>query len=156
IAPDVTADVITMAKSLGGGLPIGACIARGATAGALQPGDHGSTFGGNPVCSAAALAVLDVIEKDELLLASRERGAQLVRALRDPLIDHVRGLGLWRAMVLRRPVAKQLEATAREHGALVNAVSESVVRLAPPLVITADEVEEGAARIRRACAEVAG
>lgn len=154
IAPDVSADIITMAKSLGGGLPIGACIARGAAADALQPGDHGSTFGGNPVCCAAALAVLDVLEKDELLLASQERGAQLVRALRDPLIHHVRGLGLWRAIVLRRPVAKQLEAVAREHGALINAVSDSVVRLAPPLVITPDEVDEGAARVRQACAEV--
>jgi acetylornithine aminotransferase len=155
-APTVQADVITMAKGLGGGLPIGACIARGAAGSALQPGDHGSTFGGNPVSCAAALATLDVIESADLLGAARTRGAQLAAALDHPAIDFVRGIGLWRGVVLREPIAPAVEARARLHGALVNAVSPTVIRLAPALVVTGDEIDAGVAALHKALEEVSG
>lgn len=153
-APTVTADVITMAKGLGGGLPIGACIARGEAGNALQPGDHGATFGGNAVACAAALATLRTIESEKLMVAAAERGDQLVNALRHDLIDRVRGVGLWRGVVLRKPVAKEVEAAARQHGALINAVAPDVFRLAPALVITEDEIDAGAAAVVEALNEV--
>jgi len=139
VAPGLRPDVITLAKGLGGGLPIGACIAMGASATALQRGDHGSTFGGNPVSCAAALAVLDTIVSDGLLARATEAGDQLaagIAAQRHPLISQVRGVGLWRAVVLTAPVAAALEAALRAVGFLVNAVAPDALRLAPPLVIT--------------------
>ncbi len=158
VAPGVEADVVTLAKGLGGGLPIGACVARGAAGRALQPGDHGTTFGGNPVSCAAALAVLDTIEEEGLLDSARVRGDHLagaVAALDDPLVDHVRGIGMWRAVVLTAPVAKQVEAAAAPHGALVNAVAPDVVRLAPALVISREEIDTGVAALGAALTEVA-
>lgn len=139
IAPGLRPDLITLAKGLGGGLPIGACIALGQAATALQRGDHGSTFGGNPVSCAAALAVLDTVVADGLLVRAAEAGDRLaadIGALAHPLIDHVRGLGLWRAVVLTAPVAVAVETELRHHGFLVNAVAPDALRLAPPLVIT--------------------
>ena len=144
IAPGVRPDILTMAKGLGGGLPIGACVAVGAPARALQPGDHGSTFGGNPVACAAALAVLDVVEQDNLAANSAAMGERLadgVRGLRAALVREVRGLGLWRAVVLKAPVAAAVEQAARDAGLLVNAVKPDVLRLAPALVIRAPEVD---------------
>jgi acetylornithine aminotransferase len=152
-APTVTADVITMAKGLGGGLPIGACIARGEAGNALQPGDHGATFGGNAVACAAALATLGVIESEKLMVAATERGDQLVAALRHDLIDHIRGVGLWRGVVLKYPVAKEVENAARRHGVLINAVAPNVFRLAPALVITEAEIDAGAAAVLTALEE---
>jgi acetylornithine aminotransferase len=157
VAPGVRPDVLTMAKGLGGGLPIGACIARGPAAGALRPGDHGSTFGGNPVACAAALAVLDTLERDGLAanaLAMGQRLADGIGALSSPLVDHVRGLGLWRAVVLTAPVAAALEAAARHAGLLVNAVQPDVLRLAPALVISADEVDAAVSALGTACKEI--
>ncbi len=158
VAPGVEPDVVTLAKGLGGGLPIGACVASGAAGAAFQPGDHGTTFGGNPVACAAALAVLDTIEQDGLLDAARIRGDHLagaVAALADPLVDHVRGVGLWRAVVLTAPVAEAVEAAARRHGALVNAVAPDAVRLAPALVISREEIDAGVAALGAALREVA-
>ncbi len=139
VEPGVQADVITLAKGLGGGLPLGAVGARGAAATALQPGDHGTTFGGNPVVCAAALAVLDTVESEGLLDRATELGDRLATNIADlthPLIDHVRGLGLWRGVVLTEPLAAATERAARNAGFLVNAPAPDVIRLAPPLVVT--------------------
>jgi acetylornithine aminotransferase len=135
----VVPDVVTLAKGLGGGLPIGAVVASGRAADALQKGDHGTTFGGNPVVCAAALAVLDTIERDGLLEQATKLGDALadgIEALGHPLVQGVRGVGLWRGIVLTAPVASVVEAAAREAGFLVNAPAPDVLRLAPPLVVT--------------------
>ena len=137
-------DVVTLAKGLGGGLPIGACVAVGGARHVLSPGDHGSTFGGNPVCAAAALAVLDTVERDGLLAHVRAVGQRLTEgcaAVDDPLLAGVRGDGLWRALVLSRPVAPAVERAARDAGFLVNAAVADAVRLVPPLVLSAEQAD---------------
>jgi acetylornithine aminotransferase len=139
VAAGVVPDVITLAKGLGGGLPIGAVIATGLAADAFEPGDHGSTFGGNPVSCAAALAVLDTIEIDGLLTHVDLVGRHLADgfdALNHPLVSSHRGVGLWRAIELSEPVAAAVEVSARNRGFLVNAVRPTSIRLAPPLVLT--------------------
>ena len=133
----VLPDVVTMAKGLGGGLPIGACVAFGDAVHLLGPGSHGSTFGGNPISCAAALAVLDTIAEDNLL----DHVSRVESRLRDivsltPLVDHVRGRGLLLGAVLTGPYAAEVEMRARESGLLVNAVAPDVIRLAPPLTLT--------------------
>jgi acetylornithine/N-succinyldiaminopimelate aminotransferase len=138
----VTPDVLTLAKGLGGGLPIGACVGLGDAGTALRKGDHGSTFGGNPVACAAALAVLDTIETDGLLEHAAAVGRQLADGLAlmsHPLLRGVRGRGLWLAAVLTQPVAAQAEAAARDAGFLVNAVQPDAIRLAPALVFGHDQ-----------------
>jgi len=135
-------DVITLAKGLGGGLPIGACVGIGASGSALGKGDHGSTFGGNPVACAAAFAVLDTIEREGLLGNATKVGDQLaagIEGIEHPLVAGVRGSGLWRAIVLTAPAAAAVEAAARRAGFLVNAVQPDAIRLAPPLVLTAEQ-----------------
>ena len=144
IAPQVVPDVVTLAKALGGGLPIGAVLANGRAATALRKGDHGTTFGGSPIACAAALAVLRTVEQDGLLEASSRLGARLragVEGLADPLVAHVRGLGLWLGVVLTEPVAVAVEAALREAGFLVNAAAPDVLRLAPPLVVTEQQLD---------------
>jgi len=141
----LTPDVVTLAKGLGGGLPIGACVAFGDAAGLLGPGQHGSTFGGNPVSCAAALAVLDTIEAEGLLERVTVVGRALadgVRGLGHPLVADVRGAGLLLGIVLAQPVARDAEAALRERGVLVNAVAPAVLRLAPPLVLTDADVAQ--------------
>jgi acetylornithine/N-succinyldiaminopimelate aminotransferase len=138
----VTPDVLTLAKGLGGGLPIGACIGVGAQGTGLGRGEHGSTFGGNPVACAAALAVLDTIEREGLLAHVTTVGAQLsadIDALGHPLVSGVRGTGLWLAIALSAPVSAAVEAAARRAGFLVNAVQPDAVRIAPPLVLSPAE-----------------
>ncbi|WP_406196646.1 acetylornithine transaminase [Kitasatospora sp. NBC_01560] len=137
-------DVVTLAKGLGGGLPIGAVLAFGPVAALLTPGQHGTTFGGNPVVAAAALAVLDTIESEGLLEHVRKTGERLrqgVEAIGDPLVSHVRGAGLLLGIVLTEPVAAQVQAAAQEAGFLVNAAVPDAVRLAPPLVLTEQEAD---------------
>jgi acetylornithine aminotransferase len=144
VAPGVRADVVTLAKGLGGGLPLGAVLASGRAANAFVKGDHGTTFGGNPVVCAAALAVLETVEAEGLLEASRDLGQHLaaaVDALQDPLVSSVRGHGLWRGIVLTAPVAPQVEAGLRDAGYLVNAAAPDVLRLAPPLVVTRAQLD---------------
>ncbi|WP_021596136.1 acetylornithine transaminase [Actinomadura welshii] len=135
-------DVLTLAKGLGGGLPIGACVAFGPNGDLFAKGDHGSTFGGNPVAAAAALAVLTTIEKDGLLAHAAAVGETLAAeldAIGHPLLAGVRGRGLWRAAVLTGPHAPAVEAAARDAGFLVNALQPDAVRLAPPLILTAEQ-----------------
>lgn len=138
----VRPDVITLAKGLAGGLPLGACIATGSTADLFRPGDHGTTFGGNPISCAAALAVLDTIEKDKLLNSVNTVGdalAAAISAMSDPWLVGQRGVGLWRAIELNEPQSAVVERVAREQGFLVNAVRPDVIRLAPPLILTEKE-----------------
>ena len=145
LAADVVPDVMTLAKGLGGGLPIGAVIAFGAAADLFVPGDHGSTFGGNPVSCAAALAVIDTIESQGLLDHVSLMGAHLsesIVALRHDNIAGVRGVGLLKAVVLQGVTGSAVEAAARAKGFLVNAVAPDAIRLAPPLVITQVELDE--------------
>jgi acetylornithine/N-succinyldiaminopimelate aminotransferase len=144
-AEGVLPDVMTLAKGLGGGLPIGACIGFGECGTALAAGDHGSTFGGNPVACAAALAVLDTIEADDLLSNVKAVGETLaagIGAVKHPLLSGVRGSGLWLGVVLTQDKAPAVNTAAREAGFLVNAVQPDAVRLAPPLILTQDEAAE--------------
>ena len=138
----VLPDVLTLAKGLGGGLPIGACIGLGECGTALDKGDHGSTFGGNPVACAAALAVLDTIEADGLLGHTVSLGAQLtadISAIEHPLLAGVRGRGLWLAFMLTAPVAGLVQSACQASGYLVNAVQPDAIRLAPPLILTSEQ-----------------
>ncbi|MGW3860051.1 acetylornithine transaminase [Streptomyces sp. NPDC005047] len=143
-AEDVEADVVTLAKGLGGGLPIGATLAFGPAAGLLTPGTHGSTFSGNPVVCAAALAVLDTIERTGVLGNVRRAGRRLRHALEGlghPLVREVRGAGLLLGVVLDGAHAARVQRAAQDRGLLVNAVAADVVRLAPPLTVSDREVE---------------
>ncbi len=137
-------DVVTLAKGLGGGLPIGACLATGPAADLLTPGLHGSTFGGNPVCTAAALAVLRVLAAQDLVRRAEVLGKSMhsgIESLGHPLIDQVRGRGLLVGIVLTAPCAKDAETAARDAGFLVNAAAPGVIRLAPPLIITESQID---------------
>ena len=140
----ITPDIITLAKGLGGGLPIGACLATGPAADLMTPGLHGSTFGGNPVCTAAALAVLQVLAAEDLMDRADALGKTLshgIESLDHPLVDHVRGRGLLRGVVLTAPHGKEVEIAARDAGFLVNAAAPDVIRLAPPLIITEAQID---------------
>lgn len=143
---DIVPDVMTLAKALGNGLPIGACIARGPAADALQPGEHATTFGGNPVTAAAALAVLDVIESEGLLDSVATRAAQLRIGFADlaaatGMVLEVRGVGLLLGVVLAAPVAADVAQRCRAARLVVNAVAPDVLRLAPPLNVSIEEVD---------------
>ncbi|MGO9503039.1 MAG: acetylornithine transaminase [Streptosporangiaceae bacterium] len=141
-AEGITPDVITLAKGLGGGLPIGACVGLGECGAALRKGDHGSTFGGNPLVCAAALAVLDTIEREGLLAHVTQVGTGLaagIEAASHPLVSGVRGSGLWLAIALAQPSAPAVEVAARSAGFLVNAVQPDAIRLAPPLILSAEQ-----------------
>ncbi len=154
---ELAPDVVTLAKGLGGGLPIGACMALGDAADLLTPGSHGSTFGGNPVCAAAALAVLNVLEQDGLVEQARQIGEHLTAALLPPgqrLVADVRGRGLLLAAVLAERNAGLVEAEARGNGVLVNAVAPDAIRLAPPLIITERDVQVFADRWSYTLAQV--
>jgi acetylornithine/N-succinyldiaminopimelate aminotransferase len=141
-AEDITPDIMTLAKGLGGGLPIGATIGFGEYADVFAKGDHGSTFGGNPVACAAAMAVLETIENDRILANVQQVGKQLVSGIQTidhPLLVGVRGTGLWLAAVLSSDSAPAVEKSARDAGFLVNAVQPDAIRIAPPLILTPDE-----------------
>ncbi|MBB6348545.1 acetylornithine transaminase [Nonomuraea muscovyensis] len=133
-------DILTLAKGLGGGLPIGACIGFGAAGTLFAKGDHGSTFGGNPISCAAALAVLDHVDLDHVKRVARRLRAGL-EAVDHPLLKGVRGRGLWLATVLTEPVSGRVQEAAARAGFLVNALQPDAVRLAPPLVVTDEEID---------------
>ncbi|WP_405494793.1 acetylornithine transaminase [Streptomyces sp. NBC_00096] len=140
----VEPDLVTLAKGLGGGLPIGAVVAFGPAADLLQPGQHGTTFGGNPVACAAGLAVIDTIATEGLLGRVKERGERLrsgIEGFAHPLVSHVRGAGLLLGIVLTEPLAPQVQRAAQDAGFLVNAPAPDVVRLMPPYVLTEAEVD---------------
>lgn len=140
----VQPDIVTLAKGLGGGVPIGATLAFDAAAELFTPGQHGTTFGGNPLACAAALAVLSTIERDSLVehaVAAGDHVARRVEALGHPLVTGVRGSGLLRAITLAADISPAVTATAREAGFIVNPVVPGAIRLAPPLVITTGDLD---------------
>ncbi len=154
----VVPDVVTLAKGLAGGLPIGACVALGDSAGLLEPGMHGTTFGGNPVACAAALAVLDTVETADLCGNAERVGAHLraaIERLDSPLVAGTRGAGLMIGIVLTAPVAKVAESSLRQAGFLVNACAPDVVRLVPPLVLTTEQADSFVAALPEALAAAA-
>lgn len=140
----VEPDLVTLAKGLGGGLPIGALAAFGPAADLLQPGQHGTTFGGNPVACAAGLAVIETIAAEGLLARVKERGERLrdgIERFAHPLVSHVRGAGLLLGIVLTGPLAPQVQRAAQDAGFLVNAPAPDVVRLMPPYVLSEAEAD---------------
>ncbi len=144
----VLPDIVTLAKGLGGGLPLGATVAFGRAAQFLKPGHHGTTFGGNPVACAAGLAVLDTVEAEGLLENVKRCGEKLREGIegvdgssRHPMIDHVRGSGLLLGIVLTEPLAPRIQQAAQDAGLLVNAPTPDVVRLMPPLNLRDDEAD---------------
>ena len=152
-------DVMTLAKGLGGGLPIGAVVGFGAAAELLEPGQHGSTFAGNPISAAAALAVLDTIENDRLLDHVDALGKHIAHAVEDlghPLVDSVRGRGLLLGVVLTAPVAAASVTAARDAGFLINAPVPDVLRLAPPLILTIEQADSFVAALPDILATAAG
>jgi acetylornithine aminotransferase len=152
----VKPDLVTAAKGLGGGIPIGACLAFGAAADLIQPGQHGTTFGGNPVACAAALAVLDVIESEQLLANATTMGDAIVAALAGhPRVKKVTGRGLLRAVVLTEEIAADVQKAALARGLIVNTPTPDRIRMAPPLIISADDVAEATSILAAAIDEVA-
>ena len=144
---DVTPDVITLAKGLAGGIPIGAVIGVGDAASLFQPGMHGSTFGGNPISSRAALAVIGAIEEDDLLervTAAGEKLAASVQQAAGDAVTEVRGKGLLRAAALNAVASADMERALRANGVLANPVSPSAIRMAPALTITDADIDDAA------------
>jgi acetylornithine/N-succinyldiaminopimelate aminotransferase len=146
-ADGVEPDIVTLAKGLGGGLPIGACLAFGRAAELFTPGSHGTTFGGNPVCCAAALAVIRTIAGDGLLDHVKRVGEQLRRGI-EALGLGVRGSGLLLGIELAAPDSARLAAALRDKGFLVNPVQPAVLRLAPPLILSADQADSFLAALK--------
>ena len=145
---DVEPDVIALAKALGGGVPIGAVVAREPVASAFEPGDHASTFGGGPLPAAAALAALDAIEEEGLVENAARVGEQLAQGLRaiqekTPLVSEVRGRGLMIAVDLARPVAGRVKAQCAARGLLITMVGDGMLRLLPPMVLSAEQADRG-------------
>lgn len=141
----ITPDAITVAKGIGGGFPIGALITYGAASELFYPGTHGSTFGGNPLGTAVAGAVLDEIERADLVGNAARRGPQIraaVEALGSPLVAGTRGDGLLIGIALTAPVAGEIVAAAQAHGLIINAANAQTVRVAPPLTIDEADVAE--------------
>jgi acetylornithine aminotransferase len=152
----VEPDVMCLAKSLAGGLPMGACLAKPGVAGAFEPGDHATTFGGGPVQAAAALTVLDVIEEEGLVERARVAGRRLEGGLRDVFGgNEVRGRGLMMAVDLGRDVAHDVAERALQQGLLVNDATPSVLRLTPPLVISGGQIDEAVGILGAAWRKVA-
>ncbi|HET6405699.1 MAG TPA: acetylornithine transaminase [Candidatus Thermoplasmatota archaeon] len=150
----VKADVTTLAKGIASGMPLGVTLMTERVASLLAPGDHGSTFGGNPVASAAALATLDVLEEERLLENAQTMGAYLRERAqaRVPGVKETRGLGLLVGIEFAEPKAKKVKADAEAAGLLVNAIGESVLRLAPPLVVRQEHVDEAVEILAKAAA----
>ena len=139
----ITPDVITLAKGLGGGLPLGAMIALGKASELFQPGDHGSTFGGNPVTTAAGLAAIDVIESKKLLNKVKQQGVHLIQELAlIPGVKEVRGSGLLLGIELETLKASDIATAMRDAGVLVNAANATTVRIAPALIVTDAQINK--------------
>ncbi|NIM28710.1 MAG: acetylornithine/succinylornithine family transaminase [Gammaproteobacteria bacterium] len=148
----IVPDVMTLAKALGNGVPIGACLARGVAAEALKPGSHGSTFGGNPLACSAALAVLETMQREDLVGRAREQGERLQRRLVEALgglncVREVRGKGLMIGIELDRACAELVGRALGRH-LLINVTADKVIRLLPPLIIGDDEIDTIAETLR--------
>lgn len=151
----IVPDVITLAKGLGGGLPLGAMIALGGTSHLFQPGDHGTTFGGNPVACASAIAAINVIEKKALLKQVRDHEFTIKSSLSHLSgVREVRGMGLLLGIVLEKEISSELKNALQDAGVLVNAPSKNVLRIAPALMITTAEVKKFISVFTRVLAEV--
>jgi acetylornithine aminotransferase len=134
-------DVITLAKGLGGGLPLGAMIAIGSASSLFEPGSHGSTFGGSPIACASALASIKILEDENILGRVKKLELNLkLEISKNPMVESVRGSGLLLGIVLKEPIAKKFVAELQRQGVLANATSESVIRIAPPLIISDTQV----------------
>ena len=147
----ITPDVMTLAKALGNGMPVGACMVSGKAAQVFEPGKHGSTFGGNPLACAAALAVLDVLERDKLADRAAQSGVLLKQLLAQSLegragVKEIRGMGLLVAIELDRPCA-ELVMQAAKSKLLINVTADSTIRLLPPLICSDEEINEIAQRL---------
>ncbi len=145
----IAPDVMTLAKGLGGGVPIGACLAN-PRADVFEPGDHGSTFGGNPLACAVASTVLAVVERDGLVGHAAEMGELVHGVIQDLGAKEVRGLGLMQAFEFEDAKAKAFQQACLESGLIVNAVDDHSVRLVPPLILTPDEIERAHSVMKRA------
>ncbi|MBI6616911.1 aspartate aminotransferase family protein [Pseudomonas corrugata] len=155
---DIVPDVMTLAKGLGNGVPIGACLARGRAAELFTPGSHGSTFGGNPLACRVGCTVLDIIEEQGLLENAERQGAQLLSRLRAELADNpnvleIRGQGLMIGIELKQPVRDLTLLAARDHGLLINVTRGKTIRLLPPLTIDGREAEMIARGVSRSLAQ---
>jgi len=140
---NVKPDVVTVAKGIGGGLPLGATIAYGKAAKILQPGDHGTTFGGNPIACSAANAVLDVIENKKLMQGAKAFEKEIKKNLSGtPGVSEIRGRGLLLGIELTTSTAKQVVSAMLDAGVIVNAANERTIRIAPPLIVTLPQVEK--------------
>ncbi|HOP79616.1 MAG TPA: acetylornithine transaminase [Armatimonadota bacterium] len=146
----VVPDIMTLAKTLGGGFPIGACLTRGEATNILQPGDHASTFGGNPLASAAAIAALSAIKEDGLVKNAKMMGDYLQKELRKLPVEEVRGLGLMIGIQLNNPTAKAIGAACTENGLLVNPIGDSIIRLLPPLIVTNEDIDQAVEILKNA------
>jgi acetylornithine aminotransferase len=157
---DVLPDVVTLAKALGNGIPIGACLARGAAAQVFKPGSHGSTFSGNPFAARVALAVIDAIEQDKLVARAAALGTRLLAGLRQQLagvagVTEIRGRGLLLAIELERP-CKDVMQLALDERVLVNVTADNVVRLLPPMILADAEADDIVTRVARAVKKFLG
>jgi acetylornithine aminotransferase len=141
-ATGVTPDIVTLAKGLAGGIPIGVCVAVGEYGELLQPGHHGTTFGGNPVAAAAGLAVIETIEREGLLENVRKVSDLLAAGLTDPRVTEIRAAGLLIGIDLAEPVAGKVAAAALAHGFILNDCAPARIRLVPPLVLTEEQAGE--------------
>jgi acetylornithine aminotransferase len=151
----IVPDVMTLAKGLGNGIPIGACLARGKAAELFTPGSHGSTFGGNPLACRVGCTVLEIIEEQGLLENARLQGERLLARLRseladDPHVLEIRGQGLMIGIELKQPIRDLTLIAARDHGLLINVTRGKTIRLLPPLTIDEREVEMIVRGVRRA------
>ena len=151
----ITPDVITLAKGLGGGLPLSAMIACGASAYLFQPGDHGSTFGGNPITTAASLAAIKFIEKNQLMDAVKRHEKQLLAEIAlIPGVSEVRGAGLLIAIELTSPISNNVLVALRDNGVLVNAPTPTTIRIAPALTVTTAQINTFISVFRKVMANV--
>ncbi|TFD88224.1 acetylornithine transaminase [Cryobacterium serini] len=154
---DILPDAVTIAKGMGGGIPIGALVTFGWASELFRRGQHGSTFAGNPLVTATANAVLGVIERDNLAANAARRGQQLreiILGFNSPLIDEVRGRGLLLGIGLTEPVALKLGASALAQGLIINAANETSIRVAPPLIVGDTELADFTERFGRALASL--
>jgi acetylornithine/N-succinyldiaminopimelate aminotransferase len=142
----VVPDLMSVAKALGGGVPIGACLGRGVAATTLVPGDHGSTFGGNPLACRAALAVIEAMESEHLVANAHAMGSYFTHRLTEPAFKahftDVRGLGLMVGVTLQKPIAKRVQADALAAGLILNAIGDDTLRFLPPLIVTQADIDQ--------------